>query len=185
MSPTDTWRPASAAVPAKAELPTNPVNSTPFIVCFVTLVALPSVLLPAPRATDPSLVALADTPNADEATPVALVCVPNAVDSAPEDMACTPIATDAAPLDAVFGYWLAVLTRSLSEYFLKMVLTSPPLRAAAVVPFTLVLEAVSKSSPPIAIDELPADTTLAPIAMDWSPLAVVNCPPAAPPIAID
>ena len=52
----------------------------------------------------------------------------------------------------------------------------------------LVEDTVSKSSPPIAIDEAPVDSTSPPIAIDWSPLAQV--PPVllssvAPPIAID
>ena len=97
--PTDTWRPASAAVPAKLELPTNAENSTPFTVCFVTLVALPSVILPAPSATEPSLLDVAPTPNAVEATPFACVRVPKDVDRSPNADACTPMAI--APLPVV------------------------------------------------------------------------------------
>ena len=69
---------------------------------------------------------------------------------------------------------------------LYTVFSEPPFNASAevlitpVAPSIFTLDTESKSSPPIATDELPDALTSAPKATDWSPVVVAFAPMAIP-----
>ena len=139
--------------------------------------------VPAPKAIEPTLLAVAPVPKAVAELTFASERVPNAVLNEASACAITPTATEPAP-DFVAKYCLPPSTstkydpvKSLNCLAAAVELNVSFLVPAVAVP-ALPCATKSKSSPPMATDEFPAAWVFAPTATDWFPGAQAYCPTA-------